>query len=100
MKPKFVVAGALAATMALSLCGCKTSVGEISEGDEPVETAPGSPLDAVAYEAPAFAEPGYHAYRVTDRQSGESWWLVCMGNEGEKRSAVWVALPIEGDGDV
>lgn len=48
----------------------------------------GCPLDSVRYESPTF---GFDCYRVTDRISGESWWLVRMGSPSE-----WVVMPIEG----
>ena len=53
-----------------------------------IEHANGCPLDAVAYDAPAFANRGSKALKVVDRLSGDSWWLVKMGTE-------WVVLPIE-----
>ena len=42
-----------------------------------VETAPGCPLDAVRYEAPAWAG-GMWCYRVMDRATEKTWWLVPM----------------------
>jgi hypothetical protein len=54
-----------------------------------IEHANGSPLDAVAYDTPAFVNHGSKALKVVDRTSGASWWLVKMGRS-------WVALPIEG----
>ena len=53
-----------------------------------IEHANGCPLDAVAYDAPAFANRGSKALKVTDRFSKSEWWLVKMGGE-------WVVLPIE-----
>lgn len=42
-----------------------------------VETAPGCPLDAVRYEAPAWAG-GKWCYRMMDRATEKVWWLVPM----------------------
>jgi len=55
-----------------------------------VEHANGCPLDAVSYDAPAFADHDSNVLKVTDRFSGASWWLVKMGRS-------WVALPIESE---
>ena len=53
-----------------------------------IEHANGCPLDAVAYDAPKFASGWNDAYKVTDRFSGQSWWMVRMDGK-------WVVLPIE-----
>lgn len=55
-----------------------------------IERANGCPLDAVAYNRPAFANNGSKALKVVDRFSKQEWWLVKMGTE-------WVVLPIESD---
>lgn len=55
-----------------------------------IEHANGCPLDAVAYDAPAFANRGSKALKVVDRLSKQEWWLVKMGRS-------WVALPIESE---
>ena len=70
--------------------GTTEDVATVSQ-DAPVqvEHANGCPLDAVAYDAPAFANHDSKALKVVDRTSGASWWLVKMGRS-------WVALPIEG----
>lgn len=47
-----------------------------------------SPLDAMAYESPKFAD-GAESYKVHDRSTGRTWWLVRMDGE-------WVVLPIGG----
>lgn len=62
---------------------------QIARGSSPaIEHANGCSLDAVAYDAPAFADHDSNVLKVTDRFSGASWWLVKMGTE-------WVVLPIE-----
>ena len=53
-----------------------------------IEHANGCPLDAVAYDAPAFASGWSDAYKVTDRFSKQEWWIVRMDGK-------WVVLPIE-----
>lgn len=78
--------------MALFATGCATAY-----ATDEIEHANGSPLDAVEYDPPTFAyKDGYFyggkCYRVTDRTSGQSWWLVYMGNEKNH----WVVLPIDG----
>lgn len=47
-----------------------------------------SPLDAIAYESPKFAD-GAMSYKVCDRSTGRTWWLVYMDGD-------WAVLPIEG----
>ena len=53
-----------------------------------IEHANGCPLDAVAYDTPAFANSWNDAYKVTDRFSKQEWWIVRMDGK-------WVVLPIE-----
>ena len=55
-----------------------------------IEHANGCPLDAIAYDAPAFADHDSKALKVTDRFGGQSWWTVRMDGE-------WVVLPIESE---
>lgn len=74
------------------LVSCGNDVNAAIEADQKaaqtIEHANGCPLDAVAYDAPAFANVGSKSYKVTDRFGGASWWLVKMGRS-------WVVLPIE-----
>ena len=73
---------------------CLTSCGRrepayAADYDAPTtERANGCPLDAVAYDRPAFASSWNDAYKVTDRFSKQEWWLVRMDGK-------WVVLPIE-----
>jgi hypothetical protein len=81
---------AIAITAAIfALTCCKSQ--DVTEADvaqvTPIERASGCPLDAVAYDAPAFANVGSKSFRVTDRFSGASWWLLRMRGE-------WVVLPV------
>jgi hypothetical protein len=55
-----------------------------------IEHANGCSLDAVAYDAPAFADHDSNVLKVTDRFSKSEWWLVKMGGK-------WVTLPIESE---
>jgi hypothetical protein len=78
------------------LVSCGNDINSTMEADErtaqdvspAIEHANGCPLDAIAYDAPAFANNGSNALKVVDRLSGDSWWLVKIGTE-------WVVLPIE-----
>ena len=82
--------------MACSLVSCGNDINAAIEADEKaaqdaspaIEHANDCPLDAIAYDAPAFANHDGKALKVVDRLSGASWWLVKMGSE-------WVVLPIE-----
>lgn len=82
--------------MACSLVSCGKDINVAMEADEKaaqdaslaIEHANGCPLDAVAYDAPKFASGWNDAYKVTDRFSGQSWWMVRMDGK-------WVVLPIE-----
>jgi hypothetical protein len=78
------------------LVSCGNDINSTMEADErtaqdvspAIEHANGCPLDAVTYDAPAFADNGSRSFKVVDRTSGAQWWLVKMGGE-------WVVLPIE-----
>jgi hypothetical protein len=80
------------------LVSCGNDINSTMEADEKaaqdvspaIEHANGCPLDAVVYDAPAFASGWSDAYKVTDRFSSQTWWLVKMGRS-------WVALPIESE---
>lgn len=49
--------------------------------DSEIKMHEGCPLDAVAYHSPAFAGNDGPLYKVTDRISGEQWWLFMMNGE-------------------
>lgn len=78
------------------LVSCGNEINTAIEADEKaaqdaslaIEHANGCPLDAVAYDAPAFASGWNDAYKVTDRFNGQSWWMIKMDGK-------WVVLPIE-----
>lgn len=50
------------------------------------EYLPGQSLDAVRVNAPSFSS-GRYAYKVADRTSGATGWLVLMNGE-------WVYIPV------
>lgn len=92
-----ITIGMLVVIVILWLWGCLTSCGRrepacAAAGQAAVERASGCPIDAIAYDAPPFAE-GSLAYKVCDRSSGESWWLVRVDGE-------WLVLPLGSDGPV
>lgn len=84
----------LVVIVVLWLWCCLTSCGRrepayAADYDAPtIERANGCPLDAVAYDRPAFASKP--CYRVVDRLSGSQWWLVNISGE-------WFVLPVQGD---
>ncbi len=84
----FVVLLILATWIVCALSGCGASSG----ADGPTERANGQPLDAISYEPPAWLYKCVAQWRVTDRTSGDSWWLLRM-SDGEL-----VVLPIEEGG--
>lgn len=77
------------------LVSCGDEINTATEADEKtmqdvspaIEHANGCPLDAVAYDTPAFASGWNDAYKVTDRFSKQEWWIVRMDGK-------WVVLPI------
>ena len=84
------VGGALGVILVACDCQSETTASSETVEELNVEKANGCPLDAIAYDTPAFANSWNDAYKVTDRFSGASWWLVKMGRS-------WVALPIESE---
>ncbi|MBR3387508.1 MAG: hypothetical protein IKG84_04670 [Bacteroidales bacterium] len=61
------------------------------------DKAPGQPLDAhsvTEYDRPAWLPACDHAYKVTDSQTGQQWWLLVMNESTSKES--YVCMPIEG----
>ena len=64
-------------------------------GEHNVRNMSGCPLDAFAYDTPAFSNGDGDlqgtVYKVVDRTTGDSWWLVMMNGK-------WVVLPINREG--
>jgi len=85
----FLLAAIAMTAAILALTCCKSQ--DVTEADvaqvTPIERASGCPLDAIEYDAPAFADCGGKSFRVSDRFSGASWWLLRMRGE-------WIVLPI------
>lgn len=81
-----------ALTIALMGCGPITLEQEVTYRSEEV---PGTPLDAIRYNGPSFAD-GRYSWRVTDRQSGSQWWLVWMNTGRKVGEGQWLVLPVEG----
>ena len=91
---KLTTAAILAVVLAFLLFGCSYDA-----GGNPNKT-PGLPLDAhsvTEYNKPEWLRYCDHCYKVTDRNTGQSWWLLVMregtGNED------YIALPILGGGE-
>lgn len=83
------IAAIVIALCVLSLCGCDTATAD----EVPTESAHGMPLDAISYDPPVWLKYCDHAYKVYDRTTGDTWWLLVM-NGGSK----FVVLPL-GDDD-
>ncbi len=83
----FVVVLALLTWIVCALTGC---AGGASSSGPACEYAPGQPLDAIRYEPPTWTRDCGEQYRVTDRTSGKSWWLLRM------YGGQWVVLPADG----
>lgn len=83
---------AVMAVTSVALFGCDdervndTLLNGVAPG---VERANGMPLDVVAYDPPAWFYRCSEVYKIYDRSSGHSWWLLRMSN------ASYVVLPSE-----
>lgn len=78
-------------------CGTAACTAEVEERTEQITQAErektrrnGCPLDAIEYDTPVFLEDCTRCLRVTDRLSGESWWVLETTKYGR------VVLPIGG----
>ena len=81
-------------------CGTAACTSEVQERTEQVTQAErertrrnGCPLDAIEYDTPVFMPDCVSCLRVTDRLSGESWWVLATAKHG------WIVLPIGGNDD-
>lgn len=86
---KAVIAICVVAIVAVLSCGCSSRVNADNK-------ASGQPLDShtvTEYDRPAWLPACDHAYKVTDRESGQQWWLLVMHEHTDLES--YVALPIE-----
>ena len=78
-------------------CGTAACASEVQERTEQITQAErektrrnGCPLDAIEYDTPVFMPDCVSCMRVTDRLSGESWWVLETAKCGR------VVLPIGG----
>ena len=78
-------------------CGTAACTSEVQERTENIVQAErektrrnGCPLDAIEYDPPVFMPDCVSCLRVTDRLSGESWWVLETAKCGR------VVLPIGG----
>jgi hypothetical protein len=78
-------------------CGTAACTSEVQERTDSIVQAErektrrnGCPLDAIEYDTPAFMQDCVSCMRVTDRLSGESWWVLETAKCGR------VVLPIGG----
>lgn len=62
----------------------------VAEEDSGTPITAGCALDAIKFNAPSFSV-GKYSYRVVDRTSGASWWLVRMADGDHVR---WKVLPV------
>lgn len=86
MTLKVAAVAAVLAALVCTLAGC-------AGAPAVAESAHGQPLDAVSYQAPAFTGNAAPCYRVTDRTSGSSWWILYMSDTNCTKPT-WVVLPI------
>jgi hypothetical protein len=78
-------------------CGTAACTAEVEERTENIVQAErektrraGCPLDAIEYDVPPFMYDCVSCMKVTDRLSGESWWVLDTAKCGR------VVLPIGG----
>ena len=78
-------------------CGTAACTSEVEERTERITQAErdrtrrnGCPLDAIEYDTPVFWDDCSRCLRVTDRLSGESWWVLDTAEHGR------VVLPMGG----
>ena len=86
----FLIAAIVIAACVLALCGCAEHV-------TPTDRAHGMPLDAcevVEYDRPIWLPDCDHAYKVYDRQTGDAWWLLDMG-QGSRSATSYIVLPLD-----
>ena len=84
-----ILAIALIAVTMIGLAGCATQV-------TATDKANGMPLDACSvteYECPVWLEGCSHAYKVVDRQTGDTWWLLVMHENTKEQD--YIVLPCE-----
>ncbi len=91
---------ALACVCLAIACGTAACTTEVQERNDAIVQAErertrrgGCPLDAIEYDTPVFLPECVRCLRVTDRLTGESWWVLDTAKYG------WMVLPIGGSDD-
>lgn len=92
----FLIAAIVVAGCVLALCGCSLT----PESVVPTDRVPGMPLDActvLEYDRPVWLPTCQHAYKVYDRQTGDAWWLLVMGQYSEHNETKinYIVLPLD-----
>lgn len=88
----------LLAAICIGIAAVTVLGGCAPQADEPTEQATvavGHPLDAIRFKSPTWAT-GDASWRVSDRQTGQQWWLVELpthDRHGNEDGTQWVALP-------
>lgn len=65
------------------------------------ERGNGMPIDATSYDAPSLLDGAQGCWRVTDRQCGQSWWVIRVNRSlggAYAQSDCYVVLPISNEG--
>ena len=93
----FIALACICIAIACGTAACTTEVQErtekITQAERERNRRGGCPLDAIEYDAPVFMPDCVSCLRVTDRLSGESWWVLETAKHG------WIVLPIGGNDD-
>ena len=84
----FVIAALVVALCVLAMCGCDAAEAEAID-----VRRTGMPLDALSYDPPVWMDGCTSARKIVDRNTGDSWWLLTIG---EGVYIDYVVLPISG----
>lgn len=88
----YLLAAIIITIAVILICGCKKVV-----PTDQAARAHGMPLDAcevVEYDRPIWLPDCNHAYKVYDRQTGDAWWLLDMG-QGSKSATSYIVFPLD-----
>ncbi len=93
----FIAIACICIAIACGTAACTTEAQErteqITQAEREKTPRNGCPLDAIEYDVPPFMYDCVSCMRVTDRLSGESWWVLETAKYGR------VVLPIGGNDD-
>ena len=82
----FIAIACICIAIACGTAACTTEVQERTEDIVQAERERtrrgGCPLDAIEYDPPVFMPDCVGCMRVTDRLSGESWWVLETAKSG------------------